>query len=373
MAIKQYKIETKTFYEIYVSHRSTNNPSIRAQRRKKGIETKGKAERLEKELLVECLDEVKEKEGRGDKWSQIVEKYKDYQLAFCKVQEDTIEDYVAMMRIWACNFWNKQISEITRADVRASIEGAKKAGKSNSHLRKLLHTIGRVHKWAKDEGLCSPHLGSISSGIVISKVEERAPKILSWEQLQYFISKAYELDNPWKDIWATAIHTGMRSGELFALKWGNVDLDKKTILVDESFNRRKNKFKSTKSGQFRTVPINETLFGIMVRLKNDSSSEFVLPRLPLWVIGHQAKCIQSFCSEIGLPLITFHTLRACFATHALSRGVPLGQVMKCAGWAELKTVQKYNRLAGVNEKGATDCLNGLSPVQGDVNLLKIGG
>ncbi len=372
MAVKSYQNENKTFYEVYVSHRSSNNPGLRAQRRKKGIETKGKAERLEKDLLLECIEEVKVLAGKGDRWCQIVEKYKIYKATFETVQQDTIDDYVAMLKIWTVNFWEKPISEISRVDVRFAIENAKKAGKSNSYLTKILHTTARVYQWAKDEGLCPNNLPSITAGITVSKVEERAPKILSWEQLQYFLQKAYELNNPWYEIWATAIHTGMRSGELFALKWANVDLEKRTILVDESFNKRKNIFKSTKSGQFRSVPINDFLFQIFGVLKNNSKSEFVLPRIPRWNIGHQAKCVQSFCSEIGLPLINFHTFRACFATHLLSQGVSLGQVMKCAGWAELKTVQKYNRLAGVNEKGATDCLNALAPTLNAGNVIKIG-
>jgi integrase len=372
MAVKSYQLENKNYYEVYVSYRLPSNPSLRAQRRKKGIETKGKAERLEKELLLQCIEEVKNLSGRGDKWSQIVDKFKIYKETFETVQQDTIDDYVSMLRIWTFNFWEKPISEISRADVRMAIENAKKAGKSNSYLTKILHTTGRVYQWAKDEGLCPNNLPSITAGITVSKVEERAPKILSWEQLQYFLQKAYELNNPWYEVWATAIHTGMRSGELYALKWASVDLEKRTILVDESFNKRKNVFKSTKSGQFRSVPINDFLFKIMVDLKNKSQTDFVLPRLPKWEIGHQAKCVQNFCSEIGLPLINFHTFRACFATHLLSQGVSLGQVMKCAGWAELKTVQKYNRLAGVNEKGATDCLNALAPVLNGGNVVKFG-
>lgn len=373
MAVKSYVINNKTFYEVYVSCKSQRTPSIRAQRRKKGLESKSKAERLEKEFLIECTREVKDKETVGERWGQIVDKFKIYKETFDSVQQDTLEDYVSMLRIWTSNFWEKPIEEISRADVRLAIENAKQAGKSNSYLTKILHTTGRVYRWAKDEGLCPNGCPNITSGINLSKVEDRAPKILSFEQLQHLLQKAHELRNPWYEIWATAIHTGMRSGELFALKWSSVDLEKRTILVDESFNKRKNIFKSTKSGQFRTVPINDFLFEVLVKLKNESQSEFVLPRLPKWEIGHQAKCIQEFCSEIGLPLITFHTLRACFATHLLSKGASLGQVMKCAGWAELKTVQRYNRLAGVSEKGTTDYLNTLAPILNQGNVLQIGG
>jgi integrase len=373
MAIKTYQQENKTFYEVYVSHRSSYSPSIRAQRRKKGVESKGKAERLEKELLIECLEEVKEKEGRGDKWGQIVEKYKAFKETFGNVQQDTLDDYYSMLKMWTSQFWDKPISEVTKSDVRNSIENAKNAGKSNSFLTKILHTTGRVYKWAREEGLCPNGLPSIISGIMISKIEERAPQILTWEQIQYLLEQAKIRENDWYPIWAMAVLTGMRNGELYALKWDCVDLDNDSILIDSSYNRRKQTFKSTKSGLFRRVPVNDALKSLLIELKSKTTDEFVLPRMNKWSIGHQAKFLGLFCEEIGLPKTKFHTLRACFATHLLSKGVSLTKVMKCAGWSELKTVQKYNRLAGVSEKGATDCLNTLAPSVTGENVLKIGG
>ena len=373
MAIKSYQEGNKTLYEVYVSIKSKHDRTVRAQRRKKGIESKGKAERLEKEFYAQCFEEMKKEEDLGDRWSQIVEKYKNHQEALGSIQQTTIHDYVMMLKMWTANFWDKRICEINRGDVRKAIENAKEKGKSNSFQTKILHTTGRVYQWAKDEGLCPNHLPKITSDIKVEKIEERAPKILSWEQLQYFLQKAHEQNHEWYDIWAAAVHTGMRNGELYALKWSSVDLEKRMILVDHSYNKRQDVFKSTKSGRFRSVPINDSLFEIFVRLKNSSRSEFVLPRLPRWEIGHQAKVMREFCSEIGLPEVTFHTLRACFATHLLSKGATIGQVMKCAGWAELKTVQKYNRLAGVEERGVTDVLSNLAPSVTSGNVVNMFG
>ncbi len=45
-----------------------------------------------------------------------------------------------------------------------------------------------------------------------------------------------------------ALMTGMRNGELYALRWIDVDLDKGLITVQRSFNKRTGEFKSTKAG-----------------------------------------------------------------------------------------------------------------------------
>jgi len=49
-------------------------------------------------------------------------------------------------------------------------------------------------------------------------------------------------------------------------------------------------------------------------------------------------------------------LRACFATQMLANGVPAPVVIKIGGWKKSSTMDIYLRLAGVDTKGATDCL-----------------
>jgi integrase len=63
-----------------------------------------------------------------------------------------------------------------------------------------------------------------------------------------------------------------------------------------------------------------------------------------------------FCKGIGLPSIRFHALRACFATQLMAHNIAPARVMKICGWRDLKTMECYVRLAGIDERGATDCL-----------------
>ena len=77
------------------------------------------------------------------------------------------------------------------------------------------------------------------------------------------------------------------------------------------------------------------------------------PWLKLWERGEQSKALRQFLVSIGVPSVKFHTLRACFATQLLTDGVDLTKVMKIGGWKDIKTMQIYLRLAGVDERGAT--------------------
>jgi integrase len=148
-----------------------------------------------------------------------------------------------------------------------------------------------------------------------------------------------------------------RNGELYALLWSDVDFDNRKMTVSKSYNPRTRSIKSTKSGKWRTIPISPELMTLVVKLKTESGDRpEVLPRLTGWRESRQAKVLRQFCKGVGLRSIRFHALRACFATQLLANDVAPARVMKVCGWADLKTMQHYVRLAGVDERGATDSL-----------------
>jgi integrase len=182
--------------------------------------------------------------------------------------------------------------------------------------------------------------------------------VKSLAQVRTLLTKAKEINHPWFPVWAFAISTGMRSGELFALKWSSIDLDNKLIRVYESYAWRKKKAKSTKAGYWRNVPISTQLLKLIIELKGlTGQSEFVLPRVNGWEDGYAAKHLRDFLKRYGIDeYVVFHTLRACLATHLLASGAEPAKVMKIGGWKDLKTFEIYIRLAGVDVVGVTEKL-----------------
>jgi len=67
--------------------------------------------------------------------------------------------------------------------------------------------------------------------------------------------------------------------------------------------------------------------------------------------------LKNFLRSIKMKPIKFHALRACFATQMLANGVSAPIVMKIGGWKKSATMDIYLRLAGVDTKGATECLH----------------
>ncbi len=203
------------------------------------------------------------------------------------------------------------------------------------------------------------------------KLGNKIRAVLTEPQVRVLLEKAHAYNHEWFYHWALAIYTGMRNGELYSLTWDRVNFENGSILVNSGWNSVDG-FKETKSCDDRMVDIAPNL-GIILRelkLKNFDSN-FVLPRSRNWDKGEQARVLRMFLQGIGLPEVRFHDLRATWATIMLSKGVEPIKVMSMGGWKQLKTMQIYIRMAGVDIKGIASALDLHDPVKKDGKLLEL--
>ena len=174
-------------------------------------------------------------------------------------------------------------------------------------------------------------------------------------EIRELLKLAKEQGHPWYPVYAFAVMTGARNGEIYSLRWGDIDWENRRVLISKSYNCRLKKVKPTKSGLWREIPINDELMSLLKGLKLQCNGRpEVFPRLPRWANGEAAKILRTFCEGNNLKSIKFHTLRACFATQLIRQGIAPSIVMKICGWSELKTMQRYVRLAGIEVEGATN-------------------
>jgi len=345
-------------FSVYVNLRSRPMPHLRFQKRINGIRTMTEAQRVEKNLLKELTMKVAHGEGHGFTWRMVVDKWATFvespYYMDRKYNPSTVKDYISMMHTWTKNWLDIPASEISRGDGREVLDQVLKSGRTKAFQKRLKNTINMIFNWGIETKIIRGVNNSPVFGVKITLREDKKPEILKLDEIRLLLREARERQHPWYSVWAVALLTGMRNGELFALKWTDVDSEKGQITVQRSYNKRTKEFKSTKAGYWRTVPISGELAFLLQSLKSDD--EFVLPRIEAWTQGQQAKLLKSFCREISIPEIKFHTLRACFATQLISDGVEPIKVMKVCGWQDLKTMARYLRLSGVEEKGVTDGL-----------------
>jgi integrase len=325
--------------------------------------------KFEQRLRDEANRELIRRENQGSLWKHHLELY---EMALHKgegpsghVQRTTIQDNIGILELYTKKWMNRPTSSINRADVKAVMNEIRKKGLSVSRTQTFKNAVNGLFTWAIDNNKIIGVTHSPAHGIRIDRgIETKKPEILTLTEIKELLSKAHSLSSDWKHIWSMALLTGMRSGELYALTWNDIDFEYMRIAVSKSYNSRMKVIKSTKSGDWREVPISSQLEKLLKELKLMSANEqYVLPRITKWRRGEAARELRKFCEGIGITSIKFHVLRACFATQLLRDGVAPAIVMKICGWKDLKTMQRYIRLAGIEIEGATENLKFLPETQ----------
>ncbi|MGE4232028.1 MAG: tyrosine-type recombinase/integrase [Bacteriovoracia bacterium] len=370
MAVKSYRDKNGEIrFRVYVNLRSRMNYSVRVQKKAKGFKTEAEAKREELKIIRELEREIAGKEAKGETWGNLVLEWEKYLISGQGLesrmpQESTREGYISALGKYTRSWWNRTAAGITRFDVRETISELQAHGCSVSYQNKIKVIINRVFMFGIESGLVREIDRSPTFGIRLGRQEEKKPEILTIGEIRKLLEEAKALNYPWYPIWAVAILTGMRNGELYALKWTDVDWENKMISVTKSYNTRTRSVKSTKSGDWRTIPISSELLSLLKELKLKAGARtWVLPHPPGWEKGMQAKELRKFCSGVGLPSVKFHALRACFATQLIRNGVPPIQIQKICGWKDLETMQRYIRLAGIETEGVTEVLRVLPDEQ----------
>lgn len=359
MAIKPYHQDGKKLYEVYVNGFDSSNR--RVQWRKNGIETLRKAEVIEFEFKRE-LAKLKE-EAVAYRWSEWYEEtLKRMKLAN---RPSTVKNYASQLKKWVCPKWDAlEIRKITKAQVHSLIFEELDENLSLNTKKTILKMIRRVFQMALEEGLIDRNP---CNGIQV-RVPESEARVLTNAEAEVFLREAQTNNHRFFPIWFLALATGMRSGELLALCWKDVDLDARTIRVSRQWTS-KTGFLPTKTMRSRVVPISEDLLLFLKELKlQRGSEEFVLPHLREWENGEQARITREFCTACGITPVKFHDLRATFITNLLARGASLAQVMATVGHNQLKTTNGYLRKAGVEVKGLTDLLGYKLPKEVDWSI-----
>lgn len=369
MSIKEVRdSKGNVTFSVTVNLRCSTDRNVRIQKNKFGVKTMQEAKKEEVKLRRDAERELASRAVQGATWGALVERWDKYLSSGAdgRIGRTSAIDYMCALRTYTKDWFTLPATSVTPFHVKKVLEQVEGQGKSNPRKRFLLSSINGLFKWALDQRLVPPQSVSPTYGIKVCRKADKKPEILTLEESRKFLETARAMQHDWYPIWAMAFLTGMRSGELFALHWTDIDWDNRILTVARSFSKRENRIKETKGGYWRDVPINDDLLSLLTSLKASCHTrrrghDFVLPRIAAWDRGEAALATRTFLKGIGMRDVKFHTLRACFATQLLRNGVSAAMVMKICGWTELKTMQYYVRLAGVEIQGATDSLNYFTP------------
>jgi integrase len=262
-----------------------------------------------------------------------------------KVKLSTQIDYEHMVdrmkKIFAEKFGQKiRLEDVTPEAVEGFRDALVAEGLSDRTVNKYLTVLHGIFVWAQRRYKLPAN--------PVANVERRPSAkrgnidVFSREEVLALVRAATsEQDGT---IYLTAAFTGLRLGELLALRWRDVDFANSAVHVRQSFTN--GRVDTPKSGHERTVPMADEVAKALAKLgKRDHHVEddnlVFCGSQGGHLAGHRLRDrYKAALDKAGLRALRFHDLRHTFGSHAI-RTADSREVMEWMGHQDLATTQRY--------------------------------
>lgn len=238
----------------------------------------------------------------------------------------TIRGYRAIQKSRFQQLMDRSISDISDDDWASELnrEAAVCAPKTLKNAWGFIGSVVRAN-------------GRTIPNVLLPQIPPNEHPVLYPEQIKPFIAATN--GDPYQ-IPALLALSSLRRSEICALQWGQVDLERKRIMVKGAVVQDEHqKFVSKKANKNRT---STRIIPILMPELYDALVEARKPSGPV-ITCHPSTLltgINRICDRAGLPHVGVHGLRHSFASLAFHLGIPDQIIMEMGGWANLQTVRK---------------------------------
>ena len=156
------------------------------------------------------------------------------------------------------------------------------------------------------------------------------------------------------------METGLRRGEILALRWR--DIDWTNLLVNVQHTLYKGALQTPKSkGSRRSIPMTDRVHETLAALRRQPSaleSEHVFrsdAATPLSE-GNVQRAMAATLKRAKMRKVRFHDLRHTFASHLAMAGIPIRTIQQLMGHEGIDMTLKYAHLSEGHQREAMDKL-----------------
>ena len=288
-----------------------------------------------------------------------------------KIGENTYYTNMCTLKtISAYDIVNKNIDNITILDLKDFFEKLSKKEYSSSTIKKIYSELNYGLDYAVEINLIQNNILRNSPTISKPKTAVKNEKVVALEYTEQknFIEVLKKNPHEYQEIWLLSMYTGMRIGEIMALKKENINFDKKEIKIDRTITRdRKGKSKigyiPKNMQSIRYIPITNQVYIILKKLLKNSNNQsellisnakgdFIDPKLPY-------SSLKRYVEKYNIAKkCTLHMLRHTFATRLFENDVPTKVVQHLLGHTSIQTtLDTYTDVLKHHEEKYTDKIN----------------
>ncbi len=226
----------------------------------------------------------------------------------------------------------KRLADLTTDDIQKFCNALRKDGRLDGKEGDLSDTmVLRVFQLLRQSLDAAVRARLIpanpADGVQLPKRRRTQKQILNDAQLNTLL-KAIEGDEDWHDFFYTELTTGLRRGEICALRWEDFDEAEGRLHVRRTLKKEGGALvcgdTKTYAGR-RAILLPPSTAELLRERKRASFTEWIFPNPlrpeqpmnPTTAYENMKRILK----RAGLPSIRFHDLRHTFATHALASGV----------------------------------------------------
>ncbi len=233
-------------------------------------------------------------------------------------------------------FGDYVLSDITSSQVQGFLTQKAKTGISWHTVRNLRNVLSRILRTAIEWSYLEEN--PVAKVKLPPKPLQAPAQFLLPQQVQQLL---VEIPEPYRSMVLLAVLTGLRRGELFALRWGAVDLDRGVLQVRESVYNGQFSTPKTHSS-VRQIPLSSPVVALLRKLqpaKRDPHDLVFASRRgtslrPENILKRE---IHPACDRLNMPRVGWHTFRHTHATllHELGESVKTAQAI--LGHSDIET------------------------------------
>jgi site-specific recombinase XerD len=259
--------------------------------------------------------------------------------------QGTLRSYADLQRhgrVWQAALGDRPLRQVVAGDVQRHIAKRLTEVRPASVNRELAF-LKRTYNVAIADGLLETN--PVRQVKLLKENNARVRYLTDEEEIRL---RAEMGETHWAVV-ALALNTGLRRGELFALRWDAVDFTANVLTIPR-----------TKAGRARHVPMNAAVRAILGARESRLRSPYVLPSAK----GSTMLDAHNFINRVftparkrtGIEDFRWHDLRHTFASRLVMRGVDLRTVQELLGHTDIRMTLRYSHLSPAHLLAAVERL-----------------
>lgn len=187
--------------------------------------------------------------------------------------------------------------------------------------------------------------------VKLPRLNNQRERFLSREEAKKILEEVQKVSPHTYDICLLSLHTGMRAGEIFDLKWSHIDTENGLIHIADP-----------KSGRARKAFMTKTIKRIFQSLEVGKPEDYVFPSRDGVRIDRVSNSFIRAVDELKLnegitdprQRVVFHSLRHTFASWLAIQGTPILTIKELLGHQSLAMTERYSHLSPDHKRQAVE-------------------